>query len=323
MSWESVNWSSLERLRSAFIEGSAGSADYWKTESDLASYDLTFAQRIGWKWDWVLEDLMRLGWQPPEGELLDWGCGTGIAHRAFLYHFGAGSTKRLHLWDRSSLAMRFAANRAREKHPELDVRTGLCSPPTLLLVSHVLTELPQDQATQLADFAAQADCVIWIEPGTYEASLALIAIRERLRDRLNVVAPCTHQGQCGMLAGGNKNHWCHHFAKPPNNVFTEGNWVRFGRLMGVDLRSLPLSYLVLDKRPSPVKPGSSRVIGRPRLYKPHALILGCNDSGVQDHRVDKRKFPDSYRQIRKDRFESLQDWKSEDGVITEMPDQAT
>ena len=65
MNWDSVDWPSLERLRTAFLNGTAGGPDYWQTESDLASYDLTFAQRIGWKWDWVLDDLQRIGWQPP------------------------------------------------------------------------------------------------------------------------------------------------------------------------------------------------------------------------------------------------------------------
>jgi hypothetical protein len=309
----------LERLRSAFLDGSAGSTDYWKTEADLASYDLTFAQRIGWKWDWVLEDLKRLGWQPPTGELLDWGCGTGIAHRAFFHHFSTAATSNLRLWDRSSLAMRFASERVQSKYPELDVSPGLSDAPALLLVSHVLTELTSEQATQLADFAAQAQTVIWVEPGTYEASLALIAIRERLQDRLKPVAPCLHGHRCGILAKGNERHWCHHFAKPPANVFTEGPWARFGRMMGIDLRSLPLSYLVLDTRPAPLQPGATRVIGRPRLYKPHALILGCDASGVAEHRLDKRAFPEAYRQIRKNRFDSLQQWKSESGVNGASP----
>jgi len=182
----------------------------------------------------------------------------------------------------------------------------------------VLTELSPDQTLKLAEFAAQAGAVIWVEPGTYEASLALIAIRERLRPRMNLIAPCPHQNQCGVLTSGNEHHWCHHFAKPPGGVFTDGNWARFGRLTGIDLRSLPLSYLVLDKRASPAKPGLTRVLGRPRLYKPHALILGCHESGVAEHRLDKRAFPEPYRQIKKDRFESLQCWASEDGIIRDI-----
>src|SRR6186713_2218329 len=84
MNLEAINWDSLERLRAAFLAGTAGASDYWQSEADLASYDATFAQRIGWKWDYVLMELQRRGWSPPGGELLDWGCGSGIASRAFL-----------------------------------------------------------------------------------------------------------------------------------------------------------------------------------------------------------------------------------------------
>ena len=71
--------STLERLRQGFLAGTAGQQDYWRSARDLAAYDATFAQRIGWKWDFVLEDLMALGWKPPAGPVLDWGCGSGIA----------------------------------------------------------------------------------------------------------------------------------------------------------------------------------------------------------------------------------------------------
>ncbi len=318
MNWESVDWSSLERLRAIFLNGRAGATDYWQSEADLASYDLTFAQRIGWKWDWVLEDLTRLGWKPPSGVVLDWGCGTGIAHRAFFHHFGIAPTTRLRLWDRSNMAMGYAARRMAAQHPGVEVGVGLHDSPALLLVSHVLTELSQDQATQLADLAARAQAVLWVEPGTYEASLALIAIRERLRNRMNLVAPCPHQAPCGILAPGNDRHWCHHFASVPGHVFLDAHWARFGKLIGIDLRSLPVSYLILDKRPAPLEPGATRVLGRPRLYKPYARILGCDTSGVQEHRIDKRTHPELYRRIKKGQLDSLQRWTSHNGVIQQF-----
>ena len=59
--WDAIDWAALERLRAGFIAGSAGATDYWRRESDLASYDLTFAQRIGWKWDFVFRDLQQRG----------------------------------------------------------------------------------------------------------------------------------------------------------------------------------------------------------------------------------------------------------------------
>ena len=104
MNWEAIDWTALERMRTAFLQNTAGAGEYWQSELDLASYDTTFAQRIGWKWDYVLKELKRRGWSPPTEELLDWGCGSGIASRAFLDHFSEGSVTALRLRDRSSTA---------------------------------------------------------------------------------------------------------------------------------------------------------------------------------------------------------------------------
>jgi len=323
VNWSAIDWKTLERLRAGFLTGDAGQADYWQSESDLANYDATFAQRIGWKWDYVLAELQRRGWKPAPGALMDWGCGSGIAHRALLDHFGKEGVSRLNLWDRSLLAMRYAERRAKEKYPNLSITTGIPSMgegsfPATLLISHVLTELEPEQVKSLADFAAHATSVIWVEPGTYEASLTLIAVRERLRSRFNVLAPCTHQAGCGILAPGNESHWCHHFAAPPPEVFTDGNWAKFGELAGVDLRSLPVSFLVLDKRPaSPLPAGAVRVIGRPRIYKPHALLMGCDENGVSEKRLTKRNSPGAFKELKRGDCNPLQIWRCDGDEIAE------
>lgn len=310
MNWETIDWQALERLRSSYLAGSAGGADYWRNQRDLDSYNQTFAQRIGWKWDYVLEDLMSLGWVPPEAEVMDWGCGSGIAGRAFLDHFGTESVKGLRVWDRSSLAMDFAVKTARKKFPDLTVQSGLAENPGVLLISHVLTELTPEQTDELAKYVSQAETVIWVEPGTYEASLTLIAIRERLRPQFQIVAPCTHTEQCGILAPGNDRHWCHHFASPPSEIFTDANWSKFANLMSIDLRSLPLSYLVLDKRPQTTFPADVyRVIGRPRVYKAHALIQACNACGVKEYELHKRDHSSEFKQMKKGHCDALQEWQ--------------
>jgi hypothetical protein len=318
MNWNAIDWNSLERLRIAFLGGTAGMADYWQTENDLASYDATFAQRIGWKWDYVLDELTRRGWSPPGGALLDWGCGSGIASRAFVDHFGLTSISKLHLSDRSSLAMQFATKHASEKYPGLKVTTDPGDPSATLLISHVLTELSPEQTEALVDLTRRATVVIWIEPGTYEASHKLIAIREQLREQSHVVAPCTHQESCGILAAENKRHWCHHFASPPSSVFTDGNWARFANMLGIDLRDLPLSFLVLDKRPAPALPaGAARIIGHPRIYKAHALLLGCDASGVRERKLTRRALPEEFRRWKKGKGDVLQVWRCDGDEIAE------
>lgn len=322
MSWETIDWDALERMRQAFLTGTAATADYWQSDHDLAAYDATFAQRIGWKWDFVLRELQRRGWSPPAGALLDWGCGSGIATRKFLESFRSESMNPLHVWDRSGRAMDFALKRARECAPELSASACSTAPTSCrgtVLLSHLLTELSPAQIEALVAAVATADCILWVEPGTYEASLTLIAIRERLRDQFGIVAPCTHQGRCGILAPENERHWCHHFASPPPEVFTDSHWARFANFLGIDLRALPLSFLVLDKRPVPPLPaGTAHLIGRPRLYKGHALLLGCDANGVSEQRLSQRKFVKEFKAFKKGKHGSLLQWQCEGGEIQRL-----
>lgn len=317
MNLQELNWKSLERLRRAFLEGVAGSSDYWHEADDVASYDATFAQRIGWKWDFVLEELKRLKWTPPGGEALDWGCGSGIAHRAFLDHFGTEAVSGMWLSDRSPTALSYASRRARDKYPELAVNAGHPAAAQLVLISHVLTELDDSQVNRLIDLAQTATSIIWVEPGTHVASRALIGVRERLRESFTVVSPCTHQSACGMLTEENERHWCHHFAKPPPHVFTDGDWARFATMMEIDLRSVPLSYLVLDRRPVPALPSTAvRVIGRPRANKFCAQIFVCGTQGLCEVAVEKRTLPEDYKRLKKGGQPSLVDLSIDDGRVT-------
>ena len=311
MDWDKVDFRALERLRAGFLAGSTPGQDYWQCAADLESYDQTFARRIGWKWDYVLDELKRRGWSPVAGDVMDWGCGTGIASRTYLQRFGNADVTQLVLCDRSPLAMQFAASRLRDSFPEINLwlepvrQTSV----TTMLLSHVLTELTAEQLNELLELVRQATSVIWVEPGTRDVSRALIAIREKLRGQFHVVAPCTHQANCGMLAPENDRHWCHHFAKSPPEVFTDGRWARFAKLTGVDLRSLPLSFLVLDKRSSPDLPtGATRVIGRPRVYKAHTLVLGCDATGVRERRLTKRGCAEEFRRQKKGDTDPLQIW---------------
>ena len=90
MTWNELDWSALDRLRAGFLDGAAGRAPYWKSTDDLASYDLTYGERIGWKWDHVLRELRLRGWRPTARHVFDWGCGSGVAARRVISFFGAG-----------------------------------------------------------------------------------------------------------------------------------------------------------------------------------------------------------------------------------------
>ena len=89
MTWTELDWKALDRLRERFLSGRPGDEPYWTSPSDLACYDSTYAERIGWKWDAVLDELSLRKWAPGGGPVLDWGCGSGIAGRRVAARFGA------------------------------------------------------------------------------------------------------------------------------------------------------------------------------------------------------------------------------------------
>ncbi|MBI3880373.1 MAG: class I SAM-dependent methyltransferase [Verrucomicrobia bacterium] len=317
--WQTLDWAALDRLRDAFLSGAAATGPYWQSRSDLANYDLTFAQRIGWKWDAVLAELKRRGWSPPRGPMTDWGCGSGVASRCVLNFFGTENFTALRLYDRSPLAVAFATERAREKFPKLAIETDMpeAGAPGTLILSHVLNELAESSRAELLQLVARADAVLWVEPGTHADSRALIALRESLRENFHLIAPCTHQAACGMLATGNERHWCHHFATPPVGLMADSDWVKFAQRAGVDLRSLPYSFLVLERKgrraPAPglLADGWSRVIGAPRVYKGFAKVVSCQAEGVRELEMQKRDAPEVFKAMEKGRTSPVYRWEVE------------
>jgi len=336
--WSDVDWKALRSLRGRFLQfdprewhtsgpaepAEPGAAvekaktprakepdrsDYWTSVTDLKSYDFTFGERIGWKWDTVIAELKARDWTPPGGTALDWGCGTGVAGRRVMEAW-PGAMHKLLLWDRSDRAQDFAVGRARNAFHGLDVRAA-AGPETvsdLLVISHVINELTAEGLENLLAAVRQAQVVLWVEPGTSDASRKLIAVREKMRGSFRIVAPCTHALACPMLAAGNERHWCHHFAKIPGYVHVDPGWGKFSATMQIDLSTLPFSYLVLDRRPAamdskPEKremPEASRVIGRARFYKGYAKVLCCQSEGLRELTLAKRAAPELLKEMKKD-----------------------
>jgi hypothetical protein len=302
MTWDQIDWAALDRLRAGFLNGGATRGPYWASPADLASYDLTFAERIGWKWDALLGELTLRRWSPQAGTtLLDWGCGSGIAGRRVAAAFGPGHFGALHVWDHSEHARVYAVTRARETFPGLSVAASTCepTPATLpaaytLVLSHVLNELSADQRTALLTLVAGATAVLWIEPGTHADSRALAFARDQLRDGPHrIIAPCMHRETCPLFLAANERDWCHFFAPPPAGIQNDSNWVRFAHRAGIDLRSQAYSCLVLDRTAANTAfpADSARLLGRPEVFKPYARFLACDSTGLHWLELPKRTDP--------------------------------
>ncbi len=338
MDWNEVNWSVLDRLREGFLSGRAAQGPYWTSAEDLANYDFTYAERIGWKWDHVLRELALRGWRPATRTVLDWGCGSGVAGRRVVSAFGAGQFDRLTLWDHSPVACDFAAEAASAAFPGLDIRQatpGFFASGErigLLLLSHVLNELSPAAQQDLRALAARADAILWVEPGTHAVSRQLGTFREQLRaSGFRVLAPCTHENECPMFALGRERDWCHFFAPPPSEIFANSDWVKFGQRAGIDLRSLPYAFLALDRTQTPEVPPMSdpartlspdgddlsRVIGRVEHFKPYARLLNCDAAGLTDLELPKRANPALFKELERTRQPLVYRWVRDERKIAE------
>jgi hypothetical protein len=326
---------------------SAAGGPVWRDRTDLELYEQSFAQRIAWKWDAVLAELRRRGFEPPPGAVLDYGCGTGIAARRFGAAFASTtaseSPRELVLYDRSALAADYARERCAAELPAWRARVSTRAPeaeqaPAVLLVSHVLGELPANARAELARLAARSSCVIWVEPGARAIARELSALRETLRAGHEFLAPCPHQEACGALAPGREADWCHHFARPPRAVFQTRAWTLFAQRLGIDLRSLPYAYFACVRRetseqrhetlathaavrelwpePSAELPEFGRVLGRPRLLKGRAELQACTRAGLVDLRLLQRVAPALHKRMGDaagERF--LWRWRASNGRI--------
>lgn len=350
MTWSELDWKALDRLRERFLHGRPGAGAYWDSAADLASYDFTYGERIGWKWDHVGRELRLRGWHPQNGDerisVLDWGCGSGVASRRVIAHFGPACFGSLTLWDHSPLASDFAASAARRAFPDLPVHEATAGflgegrRPGLLIVSHVLNELKPGELESLRALAARADAVLWVEPGTHEISRRLGTIREQLRaGGARVIAPCTHENECPVFALGNERHWCHFFAPPPSEIFADSNWVKFGQRAGIDLRSVPYSFIALDRRKLPAVapvadpaavvgvpatpaatgkpplPALSRIIGRPEHFKPYVRWLNCDATGLAELELPKRADPALFKQLERTKAPLVYRWQRDGNKV--------
>ena len=322
MNWTELDWKRLDRLRAQFLDARPTEAPYWESMDELSSYDLTYGERIGWKWDAVLDELRLRGWSPRGGAVLDWGCGSGVAGRRVVRRFGQGTFGSLLVWDHSPLANDFASTSARHEFPGLPVSIATpgflrgSDPIGLLVVSHVLNELLPSSLDALRGLVARAAAVIWTEPGTHDTSRALGRLRGEFLTDFRVVAPCTHANPCPILVPANERHWCHHFAAPPPAIFADPNWVKFGQRAGVDLRSLPYSFLALDRAWVPREAGLSRVIGRPEHFKPYARLLNCDATGLAELTVMKRANPGLYKELERTRRPLVYKWTRDGTLVT-------
>ncbi|MEO5667337.1 MAG: small ribosomal subunit Rsm22 family protein [Bdellovibrionota bacterium] len=300
-------WTRLERLRQIFLgrEDAKGPAPaYWKDGGDLAAYDATFARRIAVKWDRVLdsveEDLRARG----PRTWFDWGCGSGVASERLLER---GLLDKSLLWDHSALARGWTAEKLKTlgvSDVEALDRDRVSYAGSGVLLSHVLNEMSLGDRGALLNRLGTADAIIWVEAGSKATSRRLSECRNILLRRnpeFKVWSPCPHAGACGMITQDERaNDWCHFFADAPGEFHQSAFWREFSSKMGIDLRSLPFSTIVLSKQASVGADISDRhrIVGTPRVYKGYLKLQTCHGrEGVGEYNLPQRADKQLFKQL--------------------------
>lgn len=322
----------LKQLREIFLSEEATTGnDYWQSQDHLLAYDSLLGARIGWKWDQVLKEMAqrKLLSFPTHIEIIDWGCGSGVATRRFLSflqeYAPQTQIERLVLSDRSELAVKWAKQKILGEFPHFnpeEIFTHLSAmtdtaplaraPFRIFLLSHVIGELPSDMLGRLQSILKNfADLVLWVDAGTHTLSTKLSQVRDGLKSTFTPLAPCTHSLACPMLENKNARHWCHFFTKIPPNVALDPNWIDAANALGIDLRSVPYSFLILKRKTQlslqeTLTPRQSsdihRALGRPRVYKGYLKIQTCSyNHGVNEFRLQKRDNAGLFRELSKDK----------------------
>jgi SAM-dependent methyltransferase len=300
----------LTNLRDAFLEGSAGRADYWTTPNAIALYERFLGERIGWKWDAFLSELVLRKIRPKSAHAVDFGCGPGVASLRVLAAWPSQFT-HLTLVDRSHAALEFARHRVRERFPQVQVETTTALPDLAnkaFLSSHVFSELPPASHPDLVRALQRADDILWVESATHHNARAFHStIREALRDTLAPVAPCPHACACPLAEPYRAADWCHFFAPVPTEVHTDPAWRDFSRALHVDLRSIPFTAIAMQRMPrhsESTLPSSENVLARrlahPTEHKGYSKAQFCTPTGLLDLEAWKRDVPNLLKTWKRD-----------------------
>ncbi|MBC7531445.1 MAG: methyltransferase domain-containing protein [Oligoflexus sp.] len=305
---DNSSWKRIQKLRQSYLDAKAYLPDYWQDDELLLAYDETLAQRIRWKWRAVLEALPVPVSELPK-TIVDWGCGSGGASRELL-HLHPESFEKVVLLDRSTRAVKFAARKVKDEHPKItiDSKVPSSAEPFLLLISHVLSELPDEELKKLLPLLRKASHILWVESGRPQESRKLSALREDLRDTHVFLAPCPHQNICGMLSAGQEENWCHFKAPVPKEVHLSAFWREASKQLGFDLRSLPVAYLFAQARTlSLALPSNDRVriLGGSRQFKGYTRFHACHISGIVQADFMKRKSKKIYEALAEPALDSL------------------
>lgn len=284
------------RLSAAYRAKGVAAARAARTEADVAAY---IAYRVPATYAAALDVLSRLRSQRPEWRprtVLDVGAGPGVASWAAAAVWP--ELERVTFVEAEPEMVRAGrALAAAAPSPALRAAgwvTGDATvkgdPAEFVLLSYVLSEMPEDRVAPLARalWERTEDTIVFLEPGTPDGYARVLLAREAVLGAGGfTIAPCPHDLPCPLPPGD----WCHFAVRLPR-----GETHRAVKGVSRGFEDEKISYAALTRSREPR--ALSRVIRQPQIRSGHVYLDLCEPEGIR-RAVVTRRDKELYRRARK------------------------
>jgi len=284
------------KLSAAYRAKGVAAARAASTEADVAAY---VAYRAPATYAAALDVLSRIGSLRPEWRprtLLDVGAGPGVASWAAAAVWPA--LERVTFIEAEPEMVRAGrALAAAAPSPALRAASWIAGdatetgdPAELVLLSYVLSEIPEDGIAPLARalWEQTEDTIVFLEPGTPEGYARVLLARDAVLGAGGfTIAPCPHDLPCPLPTGD----WCHF---PVRLLRGETHRAVKGVSKGFEDEKLSYAALARSREPRAL----SRVIRQPLIRSGHVYLDLCEPDGIR-RAVVTRRDKEAYRRARK------------------------
>ena len=160
----------------------------------------------------------------------------------------------------------------------------------LVITSYVINELTEaDRKKALIKmWDATKELLVILEPGTPEGFSHILQARKILLEKgANIVAPCTHCGECPVA----KDDWCSFYTRVARTKVQKQ--AKNGELGYEDEK---FSYIAFSKQAVDIK--GARILRHPQINSGYVKVKLCTDKGIEEKTYSK-KDKEIYKRVKK------------------------
>ena len=158
----------------------------------------------------------------------------------------------------------------------------------IVVTSYMINELKEKENAILKLWEATEKILVIIEPGTPAGSKNILYAREiLLKQGAKIIAPCSHQGKCGLP----KDDWCSFYVRVARTGIQ-----RLSKKGELGYEDEKFSYIAFSKTQE--NNGKDRILRHPQIRQGHIKIKLCTSNGIEERTITK-KDGQIYKKVKK------------------------